>query len=147
MKQRTPIVAAAVLVSALVLAACEQKAEAPVAEPARIADVVAARTGLDQAVGCMAHLALKQGALEAKSPPGDITAVRAALNDWEGMALTERGPELVAQSVASTLAVENSATPAVVDATSAWCLANAPKVGAIVEDAGTPEAEEADEGV
>ncbi len=125
MMTRTPLFALAL--SALTLAACQKEPEAPAAPAAAIAPVVAAATDLDQAVGCMTYLALKQGALEASTPAGDITAVRAALNDWEGRALTFMGPERISQSYASTLAVEDKASPAVVEVTAAWCVANAPK--------------------
>lgn len=125
MMTRTSVLALGL--AALTLAACEKKDEAPPSPPAAIAPVVAAATDVDQAIGCMTYLALKQGALEAANAASDVTAVRAALNDWEGRALTFMGPERISQSYASTLAVENKADPAVVEATSAWCIANAPK--------------------
>jgi hypothetical protein len=119
---------AALAVSALALAACDQKpAQAPaVAAPAVIAQVVSGATGTDQAVACMAYLALQQGAIEARTPPGDITAVRAAMNDWEGLALKTMTPDEVGQYFASSIAAEDDSSPAVVEVTSAWCLANKP---------------------
>ena len=118
---------AALAAAILALAACQQQeAKAPAAPPASVAPVVAAATGVDQAVACMAYLALKQGALEAQTPPGDVTAVRAALNDWEGLALASMTPDEVNQYYASSVAVEDDASPATVDVTSAWCVANKP---------------------
>lgn len=111
----------------LALAACQQEAaKAPPPAPTPVASVVADATGADQAVGCMTYLALKQGALEAQTPPGDVTAVRAALNAWEGLALRSMTPDEVNQYYASSFAVEDDATPETVEVTSAWCLAHTP---------------------
>ena len=120
---RTGAFAAAVLA----LAACgQQEAKAPAAPAEPVAPVVADATGADQAVACMAYLSLKQVALEAQTPPGDVTAVRAALGAWEGVALASMTPDEVNQYYASSIAVEDDASPAKMDVTSAWCLANAP---------------------
>ncbi len=121
---RSSVLAAAVLT----LAACGQseEAKAPAAAPTPIAEVVSGATGTDQAVACMAYLALKQTALEAQTPPGDLTAVRAALNDWEGLALKSMTSEEVAQYFASSVAVEDDASAEKMEVTSAWCLANKP---------------------
>ncbi|MFC5342484.1 hypothetical protein ACETK8_12640 [Brevundimonas staleyi] len=121
---RTASLAAAVLA----LAACQQEAaKAPAAAPPEpVAPVVATATGADQAVACMAYLSLKQIALEAQTPPGDVTAVRAALGAWEGLALQSMTSDEVNQYYASSVAVEDDASPAKVDVTAAWCLANAP---------------------
>lgn len=122
---RTGAFAAAVLA----LAACQQqeaKAPAAPAAPEPVAPVVAEATGADQAVGCMAYLSLKQVALEAQTPLGDVAAVRAALGAWEGLALQSMTTDEVNQYYASSVAVEDDASPAKVDVTAAWCLANAP---------------------
>jgi len=120
---RSAVLAATVLA----LGACQQQeAKAPPAPATPVAEVVSGATGTDQAVACMAYLALKQTALEAQTPPGDVTAVRAALNDWEGLALKSMTPDEVAQYYASSVAVEDDASPEKVDVTSAWCLANKP---------------------
>ncbi len=118
--------ATALAAAVLALGACQQKAEAPAAPATPVAEVVSGATGVDQAVACMAYLALKQTALEAQSPPGDVTAVRAALNDLEGLALQSMTPDEVAQYYASSVAVEDDASPAKMEVTSAWCLANKP---------------------
>ncbi len=123
------IVRPAVLAAALLtLAACGQTEEAktPAAAPTPVAEVVSGSTGTDQAVACMAYLALKQTALEAQTPAGDVTAVRVALNDWEGLALKSMTSEEVAQYFASSIAVEDDASPEKMEVTSAWCLANKP---------------------
>ncbi len=124
------VVRASVLAAAvLTLAACGQSEgpKAPAAAtPTPIAEVVSGATGTDQAVACMAYLALKQTAMEAQTPPGDVTAVRAALNDWEGLALKSMTSEEVAQYFASSVAVEDDASPEKMEVTSAWCLANKP---------------------
>ena len=117
--------AAVVAASVLTLGACQQKAE-PRAPATPVAEVVSGATGVDQAVACMAYLALKQGALEARTPPGDVTAVRAAMNDWEGLALTSMTRDEVNQYFASSFAVEDDASPEKMEVTSAWCLANKP---------------------
>ncbi len=108
------------------LAGCQQRAEAPAAPAPPVAEVVSGATGVDQAVACMAYLALKQTALEAQTPAGDVTAVRTALNDWEGLALRSMTPDEVAQYFASSIAVEDDASPEKMEVTSAWCLANKP---------------------
>lgn len=113
----------------LALAACgQQDAAAPAAPaaPEPVAPVVAEATGADQAVACMAYLSLKQVALEAQTPPGDVTAVRAALGAWEGVALQSMTSDEVNQYYASSIAVEDDASPAKVEVTAAWCQANAP---------------------
>ena len=74
----------------------------------------------------MAYLSLKQTALEAQTPAGDVTAVRAALGAWEDRALSTLSSTAVAQYYASFVAAEDDASPASMEATSAWCLANAP---------------------
>ena len=67
--------AAAVAAAVLALVACQQQeAKAPAAPATPVADAVSGPAGADQAVGCMAYLALKQVALEnqtrrAMSPP------------------------------------------------------------------------------
>lgn len=109
------------------LAACDQTPASPPAAPAAvIAPAVSGKTGADQAVVCMAYLALQQGAIEARTPAGDVTAVRAAMNDWEGLALRTMTPDAVNRSFASWIAVEERTAPAVVEVTAAWCVANAP---------------------
>lgn len=119
--------AAAVAAAVLALGACQpQAARAPAAPATPVAEVVSDATGVDQAVACMAYLALKQGALEARTPPGDVTAVRAAMNDWEGLALQSMTPDEVNQYFASSFAVEDDAPPGKIEVTSAWCLANKP---------------------
>jgi hypothetical protein len=120
--------AATLATTLLALAACQQQAaEAPAVAPAEpVASVVADAAGADQAVACMAYLSLKQGALEAQTPPGDVTAVRAALDAWDGVARQSMTPDEVNQYYASSVAVEDDASPAKVDVTAAWCLANAP---------------------
>ena len=123
---RTAGLASSWAAAVLALAACQQKAEAPAAPAAAIADAVSGQTGTDQAVGCMAYLALKQVALEAQSPAGDVTAVRAAMNDWEGLALKSMTQDEVNQYFASSFAVEDDASPETIEVTSAWCLANKP---------------------
>jgi hypothetical protein len=111
----------------LTLAACQQEtAKAPAAPAVPVAEVVSGATGVDQAVACMAYLALKQAALEAQTPPGDVTAVRAAMNDWEGLALQSMTQDEVNQYYASSVAVEDDASPEKMEVTSAWCLANTP---------------------
>ncbi len=115
---------AALAATVLALGACQQKAEAPAAPVTPVAEVVSGSTGVDQAVACMAYLALKQIALENQTPPGDVTAVRAALNDWEGLALKSMTQDEVSQYFASSFAVEDDASPEKVDVTAAWCLAN-----------------------
>ena len=123
------IIRSAVLgVALLTLAACQQPeaAKAPAAPPTPVAEVVSGSTGVDQAVACMAYLALKQTALEDHTPPGDITAVRAAMNDWETVALKSMTQDEVNQYYASSFAVEDDASPAKMEVTSAWCLANVP---------------------
>ena len=123
------IVRPAVLAAAiLTLAACGQTEEAktPAAAATPVAEVVSGAAGTDQAVACMAYLALKQTALEAQTPAGDVTAVRVALNDWEGLALKSMTSEEVAQYFASSIAVEDDASPEKMEVTSAWCLANKP---------------------
>ena len=118
---------AAVVAAVLSLAACQQQeAKAPVAPATPVAEVVSGATGTDQAVACMAYLALKQTALEAQTPPGDVTAVRAAMNDWEGLALKSMTQDEVNQYFASSVAVEDDASPEKMEVTSAWCLANKP---------------------
>lgn len=117
--------AAVLAASVLTLGACQQKAEPP-APATPVAEVVSGATGVDQAVACMAYLALKQGALEALTPPGDVTAVRTAMNDWEGLALTSMTRDEVNQYFASSFAVEDDASPGKIEVTSAWCLANKP---------------------
>ena len=117
---------AAMAAAFLALAACQQQAEAPAAPATPVAEVVSGATGTDQAVACMAYLSLKQVALEAQTPAGDVTAVRAAMNDWEGVALTSMTQDEVSQYYASSVAVEDDASPEKVDVTSAWCLANKP---------------------
>ncbi len=118
---------AALAAAVLGLAACQQQeTRAPAAPATLVADAVSGQTGADQAVGCMAYLALKQAALENQTPPGDVTAVRAAMNDWEGVALKSMSTDEVNQYFASSFAVEDDATPATVEVTSAWCLANKP---------------------
>lgn len=119
---RTTAFAAAVLA----VGACQQKAEAPAAPATPVAEVVSGATGVDQAVACMAYLALKQGALEARTPAGDVTAVRAAMNDWEGLALKSMTQDEVTQYFASSFAVEDDASPEKMEVTAAWCLANKP---------------------
>lgn len=114
----------------LALGACQQKAEAPAAPATPVAEVVSGATGVDQAVACMAYLALKQTALEARTPAGDVTAVRAALNDWEGLALQSMTADEVAQYYASSVAVEDDASPETIEVTAAWCLANKPAAAA-----------------
>lgn len=74
----------------------------------------------------MAYLSLRQVALEGETPPGDVTAVREAMGAWEGVARAAMTPDEVNQYFASSVAVEDDATPAVVTATSDWCLANKP---------------------
>ena len=122
-----PMAIAAVVVA---LAACQQQEAtapaSPVAPAVPVAEVVSGATGADQAVGCMAYLALKQGALEAQTPPGDVTAVRAAMNDWEGVALKTMTQDEVSQYFASSVAVEDDASPEKMEVTAAWCLANKP---------------------
>ena len=119
--------AAAVATAVLALGACQQQeARAPAVPATPVAEVVSGATGADQAVACMAYLALKQGALEAGTPPGDVTAVRAAMNDWEGLALTSMTQDEVTQYFASSFAVEDDASPGKIEVTSAWCLANKP---------------------
>ena len=119
--------AAALAAAVFALAACQQQeAKAPAAPVEPVAPVVADATGADQAVACMAYLSLKQVALEAQTPPGDVTAVRAALGAWEGVALQSMTPDEVNQYYASSVAVEDDASPAKMEVTSAWCLANAP---------------------
>lgn len=111
----------------LALAACQQQeAKAPAAPVEPVAPVVAAATATDQAVACMAYLSLKQVALEAQTPPADVTAVRAALGAWEDVALQSMTPDEVNQYYASSVAVEDDASPAKMEVTAAWCLANAP---------------------
>ena len=117
---------AAMAAAFLALAACQQQAEAPAAPATPVAEVVSGATGTDQAVACMAYLSLKQVALEAQTPAGDVTAVRAAMNDWEGVALTSMTQDEVSQYYASSVAVEDDASPEKVDVTSGWCLANKP---------------------
>lgn len=120
---RTAAMAGAVLA----LAACQQQEDkAPMAPVTPVAPVVADAAGTDQAVGCMAYLALKQAALENQTPPGDVTAVRAAMNDWEGLALRTMTQDEVSQYFASSFAVEDDASPETIEVTSAWCLANKP---------------------
>jgi len=119
---RSAVLAAAVLA----LGACQQEAKAPAVPVTPVSEVVSNATGADQAVGCMAYLSLKQAALEAQTPPGDITAVRAAMNDWEGVALMSMTQDEVNQYFASSFAVEDDASPAKMEVTSAWCLANKP---------------------
>jgi hypothetical protein len=116
----------ALVVAVLALAACQQEAKAPAAPAEPVAPVVADATGADQAVACMAYLSLKQVALEAQTPPGDVTAVRTALGAWEGVALASMTQDEVNQYYASSVAVEDDASPAKMEVTSAWCLANAP---------------------
>ena len=119
--------AAALAAAVLALGACQQQvAKAPAVPATPVAEVVSGATGVDQAVACMAYLALKQGALEARTPPADVTAVRAAMNDWEGLALQSMTPDEVAQYFASSFAVEDDASPGKIEVTSAWCLANKP---------------------
>ena len=48
------------------------------------------------------------------------------MNDWEGRALKTMSTDEVNQYFASSVAVEDDATPATVEVTSAWCLANKP---------------------
>lgn len=118
---------AAFAATLLALAACQQQeAKAPAAPAEPVAPVVAEATGADQAVACMAYLSLKQVALEAQTPPGDVTAVRAALGAWEGVALQSMTSDEVNQYYASSVAVEDDASPAKMEVASAWCLANAP---------------------
>jgi hypothetical protein len=119
---RTTAFAAAVLA----LGACQQEAEAPAAPATPVAVAVSGATGVDQAVACMAYLALKQTALETRTPPGDVTAVRAAMNDWEGLALQSMTQDEVTQYFASSIAVEDDASSEKIEVTSAWCLANKP---------------------
>lgn len=126
---RTGAVAAALFA----LAACQQQeaktpeaSAAPAASAEPVAPVVAEATGTDQAVGCMAYLSLKQTALEAQTPPGDVSQVRTALDAWEGVARQSMSQDEVNQYFASSVAVEDDASPAKVDVTAAWCLANAP---------------------
>lgn len=117
----------ALAAAVLALAACQQEAaKAPAPPPTPVASVVADATGADQAVGCMAYLALKQGALEAETPPGDVTAVRAAMNDWETVALRSMTQDAVTQYFASSFAVEDDASPEKIEVTAAWCLAHKP---------------------
>ena len=118
---------AAMAATVLALSACQQQDDqAPAAAVTPVAEVVSGATGTDQAVACMAYLALKQGALEALTPPGDITAVRAAMNDWETVALRSMTQDEVNQYFASSFAVEDDASPEKMEVTSAWCLANVP---------------------
>ena len=118
---------AALSAAVLALAACQQQeAKTPAAPAEPVAPVVAEATGADQAVGCMAYLSLKQVALEAQTPPGDVTAMRAALGAWEGVALQSMTTDEVNQYYASSVAVEDDASPAKMEVTAAWCLANAP---------------------
>ncbi|WGM30778.1 hypothetical protein [Brevundimonas sp. NIBR11] len=118
---------AAPAAAVLALAACQQQeAKVPAVPAVPVAEVVSTATGADQAVGCMAYLALKQGALEAQTPPGDVTAVRAAMNDWEGVALKTMTQDEVSQYFASSVAVEDDASPEKMEVTAAWCLANKP---------------------
>lgn len=121
----TSLRAIALTAAVLALGACQQKAEPPAPAPP-VAEVVSGATGVDQAVACMAYLALQQGAVEARTPPGDVTAVRAAMNDWEGLALKSMTQDEVTQYFASSFAVEDDASPETVEVTSAWCLANKP---------------------
>ncbi|WP_426050684.1 hypothetical protein [Brevundimonas sp. SL161] len=119
--------AAAVAAAVLALGACQQEEpKAPAVPATPVAEVVSGATGADQAVACMAYLALKQGALEAQTPPGDVTAVRAAMNDWEGLALMSMTQDEVPQYFASSFAVEDDASPGKIEVTSAWCPANKP---------------------
>ena len=112
--------AAALAAAVLALAACQQQeTKAPAAPVEPVAPVVADATGTDQAVACMAYLSLKQGALEAQTPPGDVAAVRAALGAWEGVALQSMTPDEVNQYYASSVAVEDDASPAKMEVTSA----------------------------
>lgn len=118
---------AAATAAVLTLAACQQQtATAPAAPAVPVAEVVSGATGADQAVACMAYLSLKQAALEARTPPGDVAGVRAAMNDWEGLALQSMTPDEVSQYYASSVAVEDDASPEKMEVTSAWCLANPP---------------------
>lgn len=118
---------AALVVAVVALAACQQQeAKAPAAPATPVAEVVSNATGADQAVGCMAYLALKQVALEQQTPPGDVTAVRTAMNDWEGVALRSMTQDEVSQYFASSFAVEDDVSPEKMEVTAAWCLANKP---------------------
>ncbi|MBU1347775.1 MAG: hypothetical protein KKA16_12615 [Alphaproteobacteria bacterium] len=122
-----PVRSFALVVASIALASCQGSDEtSPAPEVTPVAEVVSGATGADQAVACMAYLALKQTALEAQSPAGDVTAVRAALGGWEDQALLTMTSTEVAQYYASSVAVEDDASPAKMEATSAWCLANAP---------------------
>ena len=118
---------AAIAAAVFALAGCQQQeAKAPAAPATPVASVVSDAAGADQAVGCMAYMALKQAALEAQTPPGDVTAVRAAMNDWETVALRSMSQDEVNQYFASSFAVEDDASPEKIEVTAAWCLANKP---------------------
>lgn len=118
---------AALASGVLILAGCGQEPEkAPPAPAAQIAPAVAGQTGTAQAIACMTYLSLQQAALEAQTPPADATAVRAALNDWEGLALRSLSEDDVAMQFVSSIAVAGRTPPATVEVTAAWCQAHKP---------------------
>ena len=131
------VVAAAAL---LLLAACDRAPPAATAAPAPVETTTAptgtgltvgddGRIDLDgQEVQCMAYLALQRDAVRAGQATGDAEALQAALDAFDARALTTMSRDEVDQYFASSVAVEDDASPARIKATTDYCLAHVPAV-------------------
>lgn len=131
-------VAAAAL---LLLAACDRTpaVTAAPAPAAAAAEIATAPTGTGLTVGddgridlagqevqCMAYLALQREAVRAGKATGDAKALQAALDAFDALALTTMTRDEVDQYFASSVAVEDDASPAKIKATTDYCLAHVP---------------------
>ena len=129
-------VAAAAL---LLLAACDRTPAVTAAPAAAAAEIATAPTGTGLTVGddgridlagqevqCMAYLALQREAVRAGKATGDAKALQAALDAFDALALTTMTRDEVDQYFASSVAVEDDASPAKIKATTDYCLAHVP---------------------
>lgn len=121
----------------LLLVACDRTPAAPVA-PAPV-EMTTAPTGTGLTVGddgridldgqevqCMAYLALQRDAVRAGRTAGDAGALQTALAAFDARALTTMSRDEVDQYFASSVAVEDDASPAKIKATTDYCLAHVP---------------------
>lgn len=129
-------VAAAAL---LLLAACDRTPAVTAAPAPAPAEIATAPTGTGLTVGddgridlagqevqCMAYLALQRDAVRAGKATGDAKALQAALDAFDARALTTMSRDEVDQYFASSVAVEDDASPAKIRATTDYCLAHIP---------------------
>lgn len=129
-------VAAAAL---LLLAACDRTPAVTAAPAPAAAEIATAPTGTGLTVGddgridlagqevqCMAYLALQRDAVRAGKATGDAKALQAALDAFDARALTTMSRDEVDQYFASSVAVEDDASPAKIRATTDYCLAHIP---------------------